>query len=57
LILGLVYLLFGLAYWVGTIKGRIKGLLAAGIMGVVAYVFMWWYAKPELIIMPVIALL
>ncbi len=55
--LGLVYLLFGLAYWVGTIKGRIKGLLAAGIMGVAAYVFMWWYAKPELIIMPVIALL
>ena len=53
--LGLFYLLFGLALWAGRIKTRRAGLAAAAVMGVAAHLFDWWYGKPELIYMPVVA--
>jgi undecaprenyl-diphosphooligosaccharide--protein glycosyltransferase len=59
--LGLFYLLFGLALWAGRLKTRRAGLAAAvmgvAVMGVAAHLFDWWYGKPELIYMPVVALL
>ena len=53
--LGFFYLLFGLAFWAGTVKGKLGGIAAILTMGVGAYLFNWWYGRPELIVMPVIA--
>ncbi|MDA9022849.1 dolichyl-diphosphooligosaccharide--protein glycosyltransferase subunit STT3 [Alphaproteobacteria bacterium] len=53
--LGFFYLLFGLAFWAGTARGKLAGIAAVAAMGICAYLFNWWYGKPELIVMPVIA--
>jgi undecaprenyl-diphosphooligosaccharide--protein glycosyltransferase len=53
--LGFFYLLFGLAFWAGTVRGKLAGIAAIAAMGICAYLFNWWYGKPELIVMPVIA--
>ena len=53
--LGFFYLLFGLAFWAGTARGKLAGIAPIAAMGICAYLFNWWYGKPELIVMPVIA--
>lgn len=45
--LGFLYLLFGLAYLVGSAKTRVMAIIWALIAGGVANVFFWWYGKSE----------
>ena len=45
--LGFLYLLFGLAYLVGSSKTRVMAIIWALIASGIANVFFWWYGKSE----------
>ena len=54
--LGFMYLMFGLVVFAGRASSRFRCLIWCGIAGITAHLFMWWYGKPELILMAAIAL-
>ena len=55
--LGFMYLMFGLVVFAGRATSRLWCLGWCVAAGISANLFMWWYGKPELIVMAAIALL
>ena len=49
--LGLMHLLVGLAIFAGSAKTRRASMGWCFAAGLCAYVFMWWYGKPHLIVL------
>jgi len=54
--LGFLYLIFGLVVFAGRAKTRAGCLAWSFGAGICAHLFMWWYHKPELIVMATIGL-
>ena len=54
--LGFIYLIFGLAVFAGKAGSRGKCLIWCLAAGVTANLFMWWYGKPELVVLAAMAL-
>ena len=54
--LGFMYLMFGLVVFAGRASSRFRCLFWCGVAGITANLFMWWYAKPELVVLAAIAL-
>lgn len=54
--LGFMYLIFGLVVFAGRADSRFTCLIWCGIAGITAHLFMWWYGKPELVVMATITL-
>jgi len=54
--LGFMYLMFGLVVFAGRASTRLRCLIWCGGAGITAHLFMWWYGKPELILMAALAL-
>ena len=54
--LGFIYLIFGLAVFAGRASSRVKCLVWCVAAGITANLFMWWYAKSELVVLAAIAL-
>ena len=54
--LGFMYLMFGLVVFAGRASSRFRCLIWCGVAGITANLFMWWYAKPELVVLAAIAL-
>ena len=54
--LGLMYLMFGLVIFAGRSKSPVRCLAWCMAAGLNANLFMWWYGKPELIVMAAFAL-
>ena len=54
--LGFMYLIFGLVVFAGRSASPLRCLMWCVAAGAAANLFMWWYGKPELILMAAIAL-
>ena len=54
--LGFMYLIFGLVVFAGRSSSPLRCLGWCLAAGIAANLFMWWYGKPELIVMAAIAL-
>ena len=55
--LGFMYLIFGLIVFAGRAPSRLWCFGCCIIAGLSANLFMWWYGKPELIVIAALALL
>ena len=55
--LGFIYVIFGLALFASKANSRVKCLIWCVATGVTANLFMWWYGKPELVVLAGIALI
>ena len=54
--LGFMYLMFGLVVFAGRSASPLRCLGWCMVAGATANLFMWWYGKPELIVIAAIAL-
>ena len=54
--LGFMYLMFGLIVVAGRSSSQLRCLGWCAVAGAAAHLFMWWYGKPELIVIAAIAL-
>ena len=54
--LGLMYLMFGCAFMAGRSGSRLASILWSSVAGCVAFIFLWWYGKSQLVWMGLVSL-
>ena len=54
--LGFMYLIFGLVIFAGRAKSKATAVGWCVVAGLAASIFMWWYAKPELVVIAAVSL-